>query len=170
MSFAAQWPGVTEFDTVESNHAEAAADACLARLVRQWVSLSESVVAQAPPGSDDAARTGWWPPVLELAAIDGELVAPEPPPSAVGHRRDLPRRHRRTQARLDSWLAAAIHADCRATKPGHPLVARFRTSSLQFVAFSTTKIPDDVKDLCHELVDLSRSKHVRAADSGKHRN
>ena len=66
-------------------------------------------------------------------------------------------------------MTAAIHADCTAPKPAHPLVARLRTSGLQFVAFSTTKIPDDVQDLCHELVDLSRSKHVHGADPGKHR-
>lgn len=49
----------------------------------------------------------------------------------------------------------------------HPLVARLNTSGLQVFAFGTTPTPRDVRDLCHEFVDLSGSADTDNA--GKHR-
>lgn len=51
----------------------------------------------------------------------------------------------------------------------HPLVARLNTSGLQVYAFGTTPTPRDVRDLCHEFVDLSGHTEIDADASGKHR-
>lgn len=52
----------------------------------------------------------------------------------------------------------------------HPLVARLNTSGLQVFAFGTTPTPRDVRDLCHEFVDLSGDLDPDSSDhSGKHR-
>lgn len=49
----------------------------------------------------------------------------------------------------------------------HPLVVRLNASGVRVIAFGTTPTPRDVRELCHEFVDLSGD--LEPDNSGKHR-
>lgn len=49
----------------------------------------------------------------------------------------------------------------------HPLMVRLNASGLQVFAFGTTPTPRDVRELCHEFVDLSGDTSIET--KGKHR-
>ncbi len=51
----------------------------------------------------------------------------------------------------------------------HPLVERLNASGLQIIGFGTTPTPRDVRDLCHEFVDLSGDPDTDPDNLGKHR-
>lgn len=49
----------------------------------------------------------------------------------------------------------------------HPLITRLNSSGVQVIAFGTTPTPRDVRELCHEFVDLSGK--LDTDNTGKHR-
>ncbi|QIK75145.1 hypothetical protein [Nocardioides piscis] len=146
MELTGEWHTAAGLGTTTAGADEVAGstDLSLAVLVRQWVTLSEAVESRARAHGAPAARPVWMP-----TAIDHD--DPE--------EHDVVRAHRRTQQQLDAWLEALIHQDVASSGSTHPLVARLRTSSLQVAAYGSSVIPEDVKVLCHEFVDLPRTLH-----------
>ncbi len=51
----------------------------------------------------------------------------------------------------------------------HPLIVRLNASGIEVIAVGTTPTPHDVRELCHEFVDLSGETDPDADNTGKHR-